>query len=110
MSETEKAQMAQNRIARGRIKASLTRLESSFDELNTRNEISVRLPRLDNLFKEFERLDLTLSSEESELEEFKESYFALNAKYKDKLDESNVLNLSGTQNSVASSITLNSKY
>ncbi|GFQ73800.1 uncharacterized protein TNCT_595711 [Trichonephila clavata] len=73
MSEREKAQVAQIRIARGRVKASMTRLESSFDELNTKNEISIRLSRLD-----------------------------------DKLDELNVLNLSGTQNSVASSITSNS--
>ncbi|GFR14652.1 hypothetical protein TNCT_180771 [Trichonephila clavata] len=96
MSETEKAQMAQNRIARGRIKASLTRLESSFAELNTKNEISIRLFRLDNLFKEFEGLDSTLSLEESELEEFEKSYFNLNAKFKDKLDELKVLNLSRT--------------
>ncbi|GFR04548.1 hypothetical protein TNCT_395201 [Trichonephila clavata] len=69
MNETEKAQMAQNRITRGRIKASLTRLESSFDELNTKNEIYIRLSRLDNLFKEFKRLDSTLSLKESELKE-----------------------------------------
>ncbi|GFQ99690.1 DUF1758 domain-containing protein [Trichonephila clavata] len=108
MSETEKAQVAQIRIARGRVKASMTRLESSFDELNTKNEISIRLSRLDGLFKEFERLDSTLSLEESELEEFEERYFNLSAKFNDKLDELNVLNLSGTQNSVASSITSNS--
>ncbi|GFR09313.1 DUF1758 domain-containing protein [Trichonephila clavata] len=59
-------------------------------------------------FKEFERLDSTLSLEESELEEFEERYFNLSAKFNDKLDELNVLNLSGTQNSVASSITSNS--
>ncbi|GFQ73719.1 fatty acyl-CoA reductase wat [Trichonephila clavata] len=86
----------------------MTRLESSFDELNTKNEISIRLSRLDGLFKEFERLDSTLSLEESELEEFEERYFNLSAKFNDKLDELNVLNLSGTQNSVASSITSNS--
>ncbi|GFR10589.1 fatty acyl-CoA reductase wat [Trichonephila clavata] len=86
----------------------MTRLESSFDELNTKNEISIRLSRLDGLFKEFERLDSTLSLEESELEKFEERYFNLSAKFNDKLDELNVLNLSGTQNSVASSITSNS--
>ncbi|GFQ98582.1 uncharacterized protein TNCT_68331 [Trichonephila clavata] len=86
----------------------MTRLESSFDELNTKNEISIRLSRLDGLFKESERLDSTLSLEESELEEFEERYFNLSAKFNDKLDELNVLNLSGTQNSVASSITSNS--
>ncbi|GFR21407.1 DUF1758 domain-containing protein [Trichonephila clavata] len=90
MSETEKAQMAQNRIARGHIKASLTRLESSFDELNTKNEASILLSRLDNLFNEFERLDSTLSLEESELEEFEERYFNLNPKFKDKLDKLNL--------------------
>ncbi|GFQ72210.1 uncharacterized protein TNCT_380561, partial [Trichonephila clavata] len=74
----------------------------------TKNEISIRLSRLDGLFKEFERLDSTLSLEESELEEFEERYFNLSAKFNDKLDELNVLNLSGTQNSVASSITSNS--
>ncbi|GFW01667.1 uncharacterized protein TNCV_4085821 [Trichonephila clavipes] len=46
MSETEKAQMAEIRAARGRVKASLTRLENTFDEINTRNEISIRLPKL----------------------------------------------------------------
>ncbi|GFQ89341.1 ig-like domain-containing protein [Trichonephila clavata] len=85
MSETEKAQVAQIRIARGRVKASMSRLESSFDELNTKNEISIRLSRLDGLFKEFERLDSTLSLEESELEEFEERYFNLRAKCNDKL-------------------------
>ncbi|GFR08092.1 hypothetical protein TNCT_50221 [Trichonephila clavata] len=80
MSETEKAQVAQIRIARGRVKASMTRLESSFDELNTKNEISIRLSRLDGLFKEFEQLDSTLSLEESELEEFEERYFNLSGK------------------------------
>ncbi|GFQ98131.1 hypothetical protein TNCT_138721 [Trichonephila clavata] len=90
MSETEKAQVAQIRIARGRVKASMTRLESSFDELTTKNEISIRLSRLDGLFKEFERLDSTLSLEESELEEFEERYFNLSAKFNDKLDELNV--------------------
>ncbi|GFV63012.1 DUF1758 domain-containing protein [Trichonephila clavipes] len=35
MSETEKAQMAEIRAARGRVKASLTRLENTFDEINT---------------------------------------------------------------------------
>ncbi|GFX33391.1 DUF1758 domain-containing protein [Trichonephila clavipes] len=92
MSETEKAQMAEIRAARGRVKASLTRLENTFDELNTRNEISIRLSRLDDLFKEFERLDSNLSLEESELQEFEERYFYLNAKFNDKLDELNVQN------------------
>ncbi|GFY15736.1 DUF1758 domain-containing protein [Trichonephila clavipes] len=92
MSETEKAQMAEIRAARGRVKASLTRLENTFDEINTRNEISIRLSRLDDLFKEFERLDSNLSLEESELQEFEERYFYLNAKFNDKLDELNVQN------------------
>ncbi|GFV90951.1 uncharacterized protein TNCV_1248401 [Trichonephila clavipes] len=92
MSETEKAQMAEIRAARGRVKASLTRLENTSDEINTRNEISIRLSRLDDLFKEFERLDSNLSLEESELQEFEERYFYLNAKFNDKLDELNVQN------------------
>ncbi|GFW32781.1 DUF1758 domain-containing protein [Trichonephila clavipes] len=92
MSETEKSQMAEIRAARGRVKASLTRLENTFDEINTRNEISIRLSRLDDLFKEFERLDSNLSLEESELQEFEERYFYLNAKFNDKLDELNVQN------------------
>ncbi|GFW69124.1 fatty acyl-CoA reductase wat [Trichonephila clavipes] len=108
MSETEKAQMAEIRAARGRVKASLTRLENTFDEITTRNEISIRLSRLDDLFKEFERLDSNLSLEESELQEFEERYFYLNAKFNDKLDELNVQNQGRTQNSVASSITSNS--
>ncbi|GFS97217.1 uncharacterized protein TNCV_715671 [Trichonephila clavipes] len=108
MSETEKAQMAEIRAARGRVKASLTRLENTFDEINTRNEISIWLSRLDDLFEEFERLDSNLSLEESELQEFEERYFYLNAKFNDKLDELNVQNQGRTQNSVASSITSNS--
>ncbi|GFT11219.1 uncharacterized protein TNCV_1143631 [Trichonephila clavipes] len=100
--------MAKIRAARGRVKASLTRLENTFDEINTRNEISIRLSRLDDLFKEFERLDSNLSLEESELQEFEERYFYLNAKFNDKLDELNVQNQGRTQNSVASSITSNS--
>ncbi|GFW71382.1 DUF1758 domain-containing protein [Trichonephila clavipes] len=108
MSETEKAQMAEIRAARGRVKASLTRLENTFEEINTRNEISIRLSRLDDLFKEFERLDSNLSLEASELQEFEERYFYLNAKFNDKLDELNVQNQGRTQNSVASSITSNS--
>ncbi|GFV79408.1 uncharacterized protein TNCV_1903801 [Trichonephila clavipes] len=108
MSETEKAQLAEIRAARGRVKASLTRLENTFDEINTRNEISIRLSRLDDLFKEFERLDSNLSLEEFELQEFEERYFYLNAKFNDKLDELNVQNQGRTQNSVASSITSNS--
>ncbi|GFW24348.1 DUF1758 domain-containing protein [Trichonephila clavipes] len=108
MSETEKAQMAEIRAARGRVKASLTRLENTFDEIKTRNEISIRLSRLDDLSKEFERLDSNLSLEESELQEFEERYFYLNAKFNDKLDELNVQNQGRTQNSVASSITSNS--
>ncbi|GFU92671.1 DUF1758 domain-containing protein [Trichonephila clavipes] len=91
MSETEKTQMAEIRAARGRVKASLTRLENTFDEINTRN-ISIRLSRLDDLFKEFERLDSNLSLEESELQEFEERYFYLNAKFNDKLDELYVQN------------------
>ncbi|GFX79090.1 hypothetical protein TNCV_3913751 [Trichonephila clavipes] len=50
----EKAQMAEIRSARGRVKASLTKLENTFDEINTRNEIYIPLSRLDDLFKEFE--------------------------------------------------------
>ncbi|GFT81907.1 uncharacterized protein TNCV_3908821 [Trichonephila clavipes] len=64
--------------------------------------------KLDDLFKEFERLDSNLSLEESELQEFEERYFYLNAKFNDKLDELNVQNQGRTQNSVASSITSNS--
>ncbi|GFR15627.1 hypothetical protein TNCT_447201 [Trichonephila clavata] len=95
--------MTQNlNLARGHIKASLTRLESTFDEKNTRNQISIRVSSMDDLLKEFERLDSTMSLEESELEEFKERYFDLNAKYKDKLYEVNVPNQGETQNSVSS--------
>ncbi|GFV62753.1 DUF1758 domain-containing protein [Trichonephila clavipes] len=47
---------------------------------------------LDDLFKEFERLDSNLSLEESELQEFEDRYFYLNAKFNDKLDELNVQN------------------
>ncbi|GFW38149.1 uncharacterized protein TNCV_602251 [Trichonephila clavipes] len=92
MSETEKAQMTEIRAARVRVKASLTRLENTFDEINTRNEISIRLSSLDDLLKEFERLDSTLSLEESEIHEFEERYFYLNAKFNDKFDELNARN------------------
>ncbi|GFY35023.1 hypothetical protein TNCV_5043991 [Trichonephila clavipes] len=92
--------MAENRAARGRVKASLTWLENTFDEINTRNEISIRLTRLDDLFTEFERLDSTLSLEESEPQEFEERYFYLNAKFNDKLDELNVRNQGQTKGCV----------
>ncbi|GFT60559.1 uncharacterized protein TNCV_1966541 [Trichonephila clavipes] len=106
--ERERAQIAEIRAARGRVKTSLTRLENTFDEINTRNEISIRLSRLDDLFKEFEQLDSNLSLEESDLQEFEKRYFYLNAKFNDKLDELNVQKQGRTQNSVASSITSNS--
>ncbi|GFW14697.1 hypothetical protein TNCV_1561601 [Trichonephila clavipes] len=99
LCETEKSQMAEIREARGRVKASLIRQENTFDEINTRNEISIQLSRLDDFFKEFERLDSNLSVEESELQEFEERYFYLNAKFNHKLDELNVQNLGRTQNS-----------
>ncbi|GFY78779.1 uncharacterized protein TNIN_452861 [Trichonephila inaurata madagascariensis] len=94
--------MAEIRAARGRVQPSLTRLENTFDEVNTRNEISIQLSRLDNLLKEFERLDSILSLEESELQEFEERYFNLNAKFNDKLDELNARNQGRTQNSITS--------
>ncbi|GFU46965.1 DUF1758 domain-containing protein [Trichonephila clavipes] len=61
---------------------------------------------LDDLFKEFKRLDSTLSLEESELQEFEERYFYLNAKFNDKLDELNVRNQGRTQNSVHSQVSI----
>ncbi|GFW58598.1 hypothetical protein TNCV_1579301 [Trichonephila clavipes] len=91
-SETEKAQIIEIGATRVHVKASLTRLENSFDEINTRNEISIRLSTLDDLLKELERLDSTLSLEESEINEFEERYFYLNAKFNDKLDELNARN------------------
>ncbi|GFU30905.1 hypothetical protein TNCV_1406261 [Trichonephila clavipes] len=100
--------MAEIRAARGRVKAYLTSIENKFDEINTGNEISIRLSRLDDLLKEFKRLDSTLSLEESELQEFEERYFYMNAKFNDKLNELNVRSQDRTQNSVARSITSNS--
>ncbi|GFT73216.1 nucleic-acid-binding protein from transposon X-element [Trichonephila clavipes] len=88
----QKAQIIEIGATRVRVKASLTRLENTFDEINTRNEISIRLSTLDDLLKEFERLDSTLSLEESEINEFEERYFYLNAKFNDKLDELNARN------------------
>ncbi|GFY65056.1 hypothetical protein TNIN_499841 [Trichonephila inaurata madagascariensis] len=89
--------MTEIRAARGRVKASLTRLENTFGKINTRNEISIRLSRLDDLLKEFERLDSTLSLKESDLQKFEERYFNLNAKFNDKLDELNARNQGRTQ-------------
>ncbi|GFT11491.1 histone-lysine N-methyltransferase SETMAR [Trichonephila clavipes] len=95
MSETEKVQMTQIRDAGGRVKASLTRLESTFYEISTQNQISLCLSGLDDLLKEFERLDSTLSLEESELQKFEERYINLNAKYNDKNEMNEMLRIKG---------------
>ncbi|GBN66357.1 hypothetical protein AVEN_232623-1 [Araneus ventricosus] len=55
------------KISRGRIKASLTRLENTAEDLMLKNEILIRLQRWEELIKEFEKLDAELSVEDSEI-------------------------------------------
>ncbi|GFT39879.1 uncharacterized protein TNCV_3286561 [Trichonephila clavipes] len=74
------------KVARGRVKGSLTRLENGADDLNLKNEILIRLQILEELIVDFERLDSELSAEESEIMEFEQRYFDLKLKFQDKID------------------------
>ncbi|GFW44296.1 hypothetical protein TNCV_1747251 [Trichonephila clavipes] len=69
------------KVARGRVKGSLTRLENGADDLNSKNEILIRLQRLEKLIVDFERLDSELRAEESEIMEFEQRYFDLKLKF-----------------------------
>ncbi|GFW71558.1 hypothetical protein TNCV_2309931 [Trichonephila clavipes] len=59
MSEEKKR--VEIKLARGRVKGSLTRLENGADDLNLKNEILIRLQSLEELIVDFERLDLELT-------------------------------------------------
>ncbi|KAF8781374.1 hypothetical protein HNY73_011775 [Argiope bruennichi] len=98
----------QIKVARGKVKASLTRLENTPDELESKNEIVIRLQRLE-LLKEFERLDSELTVEASEIEEFENRYFSLKLKFQNKIDVFNTSQYTSaeTQNS---SIQSNSNF
>ncbi|KAF8793882.1 hypothetical protein HNY73_001914 [Argiope bruennichi] len=72
------------KVARGKVKASLTRLENTADELESKNEIVIRSQRLE-LLKEFGRLDSELTVEDSEIEEFGNRYFSLKLKFQNKI-------------------------
>ncbi|GFV20708.1 uncharacterized protein TNCV_777531 [Trichonephila clavipes] len=74
------------KVARGRVKGSLTRLENGADDLNLKNEILIQLQRLEELIVDLERLDSELSAEESEIMEFEQRYFDLKLKFQDKID------------------------
>ena len=88
MEDYEK-KSAQIKIERGRIKGSMTRLENAFENVNTKNDVTIRLQRLDDLFKDFLKLDSCLSDEDSELAEFEDRYFELKSKFQNKLDSLN---------------------
>ncbi|GBM83298.1 hypothetical protein AVEN_261137-1 [Araneus ventricosus] len=61
------------KIARGRVKASLTRLENTAEDLMLKNEILISLQRLEELVKEYEKLDAEISFEDSKIVEFEVS-------------------------------------
>ncbi|GFW10508.1 uncharacterized protein TNCV_893031 [Trichonephila clavipes] len=77
-----------------------SRLEKEADDLNLKNEILVRLQRLEGLIVDSERLD----AEESEIADFEKRYFNLKVQLKDKLDAidtSDSNNVSGKNISIA---------
>ncbi|GFX28870.1 DUF1758 domain-containing protein [Trichonephila clavipes] len=74
------------KVTRGRVKGYLTRLENGANDLNLKNEILIRLQRLEEFIVDFERLDSELSAEESEIMEFEQRYFDLKLKFQDKID------------------------
>ncbi|GFR22573.1 uncharacterized protein TNCT_267411 [Trichonephila clavata] len=55
-------------------------------DLNLKNEILIRLQRLEELIVDFERLDKELSAKESEIVEFEKYFFD----FKDKIDATDV--------------------
>ena len=55
---------------RGRIKACLTRLGNLINDLNLKNDILIRILKLDELYKESDKLDFELDEKYSEIEEF----------------------------------------
>ncbi|KAF8785634.1 hypothetical protein HNY73_011149 [Argiope bruennichi] len=101
-----KEHITQIKVARGKVKASLTRLEHSADELESKNEVVIRLQRLEELLKEFEKLDSELTIEDSEIEEFENRYFSLKLKFQNKIDVFNTSQFTSvvTQNSSVQSI------
>ncbi|KAF8777969.1 hypothetical protein HNY73_014746 [Argiope bruennichi] len=101
-----KEHITQIKVARGKVKASLTRLENSANELESKNEIVIRLQRLEELLKEFERLDSELTVEDSEIEEFENRYFSLKLKFQNKIDVFNTSQFTSvvTQNPSVQSI------
>ncbi|KAF8786764.1 hypothetical protein HNY73_008437 [Argiope bruennichi] len=92
-----KEHITQIKVARGKVKASLTRLEHSADELESKNEVVIRLQRLEELLKEFEKLDSELTIEDSEIEEFENRYFSLKLKFQNKIDVFNTSQFTSAQ-------------
>ncbi|GBN51506.1 hypothetical protein AVEN_246686-1, partial [Araneus ventricosus] len=78
------------KIARGGVKASLTRLENTAEDLMLKNEILISLQRLEELIKEYEKLDAEVSFEDTEIVEFEDRYFSLKLKLQNKIDALNV--------------------
>ncbi|GFS85225.1 uncharacterized protein NPIL_98841 [Nephila pilipes] len=64
----------------------MTRLENTAEDVNLKNEICIRLQRLEGLFKELEKFDSELSGESSEIMEFEDVYFPLKLKLQNKHD------------------------
>lgn len=83
MSMRKKA--AQMKIERGPVKGSGTRLVNSFDNVNTKNEMLIRLQRLDDFLKYFLSLDSCLYDDDPELAEFEGRCFQLKSKYQNRL-------------------------
>ncbi|GBM87376.1 hypothetical protein AVEN_168629-1 [Araneus ventricosus] len=73
-NDDQKEHITQLIVARGRVKASLTRLENTTEDLKLKNEILIRLQRLEEHIKEYEKLDSELSVEHSEIVEFEDRF------------------------------------
>ncbi|GBN93866.1 hypothetical protein AVEN_91260-1 [Araneus ventricosus] len=88
-NDDQKEHATQLKVAWGRVKASLTRLENTTEDLKLKNEILIRLQRLEEHIKECEKLDSELSVEHSEIVEFEDRYFSLKMKLQNKVDALN---------------------
>ncbi|GBM63063.1 Fatty acyl-CoA reductase wat [Araneus ventricosus] len=97
VNDDQKEYTTRLKVARGRVKASLTRLENTAD-LKLKNEILIRLQSLEDLSKEIEKLDAELSVEDSEIVEFDDRYFSLKLKLQNKIDALNVSHSTTVEN------------
>lgn len=71
---------------RARMKAALSRLNTSLEQNLAKNEIVLRMQRLDQLYLDFDNIDTQLPEKESEIEEFEKKFFETKVKFQNKLD------------------------